>query len=151
MSSFTSAPLLQARLFATSLSEDEAIAQFKAMRAEYQAFFLRQEALVREQNQKSIQDVAACLRTRLQLAKDKLHFLDMYPNCQGDRAAIMRECLLPMRREVRLYPDFHGFQRMIKRNGYPSAMNEDYDFDWMEHMLQLEAAVEADEAKALAA
>jgi hypothetical protein len=149
----TASSTLQAKLFNAFLSEEEAVKRFKAMRAEYQAFFSEaDEAVAREHNLNFIKSAVACLRAALEIAKERLHFLDTHPDdCPHPcRAIVMQECLHPLRNAVVLYPDFHGFQRAIKAH-YPRFYEDFGDFDWMAHVLELEAALREDEAKALRA
>ena len=117
-------------------SEEEAIASLRALRDEHQGY-VRADVALRIQTIQAearlMRDVLASVRSEA-----KTHF---------NPAALLSERVSHMRHWASSYEHFRGFQRTI-REGYPSNCDH---FDWKAHMDALDAAVDADEAAALAA
>jgi hypothetical protein len=116
-------------------SEEEAIASLRALRDEHQGY-VRADVALRIQTiqaeARRMRDVLASVRLEA-----KTHF---------NPAALLSERVLPMIHWRSSYEHFRGFQRTVV--SYPSNCDH---FDWKAHMDALDAAVDADEAAALAA
>jgi hypothetical protein len=117
-------------------SEEEAIARLRVLRDEHQGY-VRADVALRIQTiqaeARRMRDVLASIRVDGQ-----------HPRC--NQAALLSERVLPMIHWRSSYEHFPTFQRTTF--AYPSNCDH---FDWKAHLDALDAAVDADEAAALAA
>jgi hypothetical protein len=115
-------------------SEEEAIAKLRVLRDEHQGY-VRADIALRiltiQAEARRMRDVLASVRSDA-----KTH---------GNPAALLSERVLPMIHWRSSYEHFRGFQRIIF--AYPSNCDR---FDWKAHLDALDAALDVDEASALA-
>lgn len=114
-------------------SEEEAIKKLRALRDEHQGYVRADTAL-------RIQTIQAQAR----LMREVLSSVRSVAETHFNPAALLSERVLPMIHWRSSYEHFRGFQRTVI--SYPSNCDH---FDWKAHMDALDAAVDADEAKAL--
>jgi hypothetical protein len=117
-------------------SEEEAIARLRVLREEHQGHMrvdIALRILTIQAEAHRMRDVLASVRSEA-----KTH-------CNP--AALLSERVMPMRLWHSSYEHFRGVQRAICES-YPSNCDH---FDWKAHLDALDAAVDADEAAALAA
>jgi hypothetical protein len=114
-------------------SEEEAIAKLRALREEHQAY-MRADVELRT---KTIQQDARYIRETLSSVRTEAR-MHLNPS------AVLSVRVLPMIHWRPSYEYFRGFQNTIFT--YPSRGDR---FDWRAYLDALDAAVDADEAKAL--